>query len=53
VPFQSYTKLRKKINIKLYLTRIILILENLPSTPEVLDNNCNILLLVYYTFTVF
>jgi len=32
VPLQSYTKLRKKINIKLYLTRIIVVLENLPST---------------------
>jgi len=51
VSLQRCSKLSKKINTKLYLMRLILTLKNLPFTPAVLDNNCNILL--YDTFTVF
>jgi hypothetical protein len=51
VPLQHCSKLRKKINTKFYLMRIILKLDNFPFTPAVLDNNCNIL--IYHTFTIF
>ena len=51
LPLQCCSTLRKKINTKLYLTRLILTLKNFPFTPEVLDSNFNIL--IYYIFTVF
>jgi hypothetical protein len=51
VPLQRCSKLRQKINTKLYIVRLILILKNFPFTPAVMDNNCNVL--IYYTFTVF
>jgi len=50
VSLQHCSKLRKKINKKLYLKRSILILKNLPFTFEILDN-CSVL--IYYIFTVF
>jgi len=54
VPLQSCSKLRKKINTKLYLMRIMLALKNYTYTPAVLDSDCNILniyhiSLFYYT----
>jgi hypothetical protein len=51
VSLQRCSKLRKKINTKLYLMRLLLTLKNFPFTPEVLDSNFNIS--IYYTFTVF
>jgi hypothetical protein len=42
VPLQRCSKLRKKINTKFYLMRLILTLKNFTFTPEVLDNNFNL-----------
>jgi len=39
----TFSKLRKKINTKLPLTKIVLTLKNFPSIPVVPDKNFNIL----------
>jgi hypothetical protein len=39
VPLQRCSKLREKINTKLYLMKLILIFKKLPFTLEFLENN--------------
>jgi len=41
IHLQFRSKLRKKINAKLYPMRLILILKHFPFTPEILDKNFN------------